>query len=374
LTIPQAQLWKGGIIAVTPDGRKALSSNSHVIVLWDLTTGEEIRTLEGERSGKPPLNWVAFSPDGKFALSAGGADTTNWESLRGQANREGRKLILSLGIITLWEVDTGRPVRSFRGHWGRVIYASFSPDGKRILSGGEDNSLMLWNVATGKRIRTWKEVDSSLAGVALSSDGKRALSGGNEHLKLWNLANGNLIHTMKGHDVPVTFVGFFKAGVCGLSASQRFSDNPLPEHVIKIWNLKTGKCMKTLTKVGNPLALSKTGKKLLLTSGRVWDLPTGKFIRTLDDGENWGALTAVFSPNEKLILSADKDGVIKLWDLATGKRLRTFWSKGVAEAVRGLAFSPDGKRALACGDGRRVKLWDLTTGKEIRSFVNKQDW
>jgi len=98
---------------------------------------------------------VAFSPDGRLALS-GSSDKT----------------------MKLWEVATGREIRTFKGHSSSASTVAFSPDGKLALSGSFDNTMKLWELATGREVRTFKGHSSSIESVAFSPDGKLALSVG----------------------------------------------------------------------------------------------------------------------------------------------------------------------------------------------------
>lgn len=76
------------------------------------------------RGHRGPVVAVAFSPDGKLALSGGSDD----------------------GTMRLWDVETGRELVRYTGHAGRVWCVAFSPDGKLALSGGADTSIRLWEV------------------------------------------------------------------------------------------------------------------------------------------------------------------------------------------------------------------------------------
>ncbi|NIM16515.1 MAG: NACHT domain-containing protein, partial [Candidatus Aminicenantes bacterium] len=80
-----------------------------------------------------------------------------------------------------------------------------------------------------------------------------------------------------------------------------------------------------------------------------------------------GAVMAcAFSPEGKTLVSASSDHTLKLWDVETGKEIRSF--SGHKDAVRGCGFSPQGKTLVSASYDNTLKLWDVETGKEIRSF------
>lgn len=119
------------------------------------------------------------------------------------------------------------------------------------------------------------------------------------------------------------------------------------------------------------LSLSRDGKTLLAagTDGiiRVWDLASGEVKRTLTGHTN-SIYKAEFSPNEKLIASSSRDMTARIWDFATGRELHKL--TGFHCSVKSVAFSPNGKMVAAVGNDGMVKLWDVKTGRELKSLVH----
>jgi WD40 repeat protein len=98
-------------------------------LLWDIATGEPIRRFE-EHTGV--VRDVAFSPDGKLAVSSASDQT-----------------------LIIWDVATGQALRRFTGHAGGVNGVAFTPDGKSILSASRDNTLRLWRVDSLEELISW---------------------------------------------------------------------------------------------------------------------------------------------------------------------------------------------------------------------------
>lgn len=298
-------------VAVTPDGRRALTANSEdrTVRLWDLQTGREILApaqgdrlgafLDFNRSRRGGQLWAAaFSPDGDSILTVGGSDAR------------------------LWSLQTGAERISFSPN-GIVASAGFSPDGKHIVTGSWDNSARVWNAESGQaelKLTGQHEgfVNSAVyspdaATIATASDDKTAV--------LWNAGSGAVERVLKGHAAAVRSAVF-----------------------------------------------SPDGKRLLTAStdktARLWDVATGAEIRKFE-GHAWGVLSAAFSADGSKVITGSEDNTARVWNVDGNEPPLVL--AGHTAAVSSVAFLPDarGSRVITGSFDYTAKLWDGVTGKEI---------
>jgi hypothetical protein len=273
--------------------------------------------------------------------------------------------------MKLWEVTTGRELRTFEGHSGYVESVAFSPDGRYALSGTVDGTMKLWEVATGREIRTFEGYFGYVESVAFSPDGRYALSGSRDKtLKLWEVATGKGIRTFEGHSESVNSVAFSPDGRYALSGSR--------DKTLKLWEVATGREIRTFKGHSNwvkSVAFSPDGRHALSGSWdntlKLWEVATGREIRTFEGYSDYWVNSVAFSPDGRYALSGSGDGTLKLWEVATGREIRTF--EGYFGEVNSVAFSPDGRYALSGSVDSTMRLWDIETGKEIAQMVSFDD-
>jgi tricorn protease-like protein len=281
--------WSFESVAFSPDGRRLASGSwNNTIKLWDVATGQEVRTLSGHNSG---VLSVAFSPDGRLLASASGDHT-----------------------VKLWDVETGQEVRTLREHTDVVRSVAFSPDGRLLASGSDDHTVKFWNVATGQEVRTLRGHTDEVRSVAFSPDGRLLASASSDQtVKLWDVETGQAVRTLRGHTDWVWSVAFSPDGRLLASASS--------DQTVKLWDVETGQEMRTLrghTDWVWSVAFSPDGRLLASASSdymvKLWDVATGQEVRTLS-GHNGPVLSVAFSPDGRLLASGSWDGTVRIWGI-----------------------------------------------------------
>lgn len=307
-------------VGFSADGRFALSGSGgyqerdgkatpvvdNSIRFWDVATGKEHRLLAGFPQGIAAL---AFSPDARYAVlgCAGRVKDGSWFHGPGFD-------------VRLYDLQAEREARTFAGHTGDIFCVAISADGRRIVSGGADNTVRVWDADTGKQLHCLKGHEKAIYSVAISPKGNLALSGGSDPaMRLWDIEEGIEVQKYPGHPDAVRAVAFAPDGKLAASAGGRHAAE------------------------GGDFTI------------RLWDVVGGELVRSIrGHTDSVGALA--FSRDGKRLLSGGQDAV-RLWQAASGKELAHFGSP--SGQIRGVAFSPDERRALSGGDDRRLVLWDL---------------
>ncbi len=414
-------------IEYSPDGTRFAVSSALGIWLYDAQTGEELDLLTGQKGiilwddadtgqhlrpathileiAEPGRDTtVALSPDGKTIASSSEDDLENgrytihlWDVDTGKLIRtirqdqdtgrplpirflefspDGKKLAsfyhwhsIFMGYI-LWDVDTGKRTILRAPHSiTHVIYGSvtFSPDSKTVASEYPYSDIYIWDTNTGKILHTLTgRTGSTVDSVEFSPDGKKIASGDSDGtLKFWDAETGEHIRTIRGHRRDVNSVAFSPDGKKIASSSN--------DGTLKFWDAETGEHIRTIrghTIFIESIAFSPDGKKI--ASGgydeniSLWDADTGELLHTLT-GHTGSVDSVAFSPDGKKIASGSGDDTIRLWNAHTGEHLRTI--RGYTRYVNSVAFSPDGKKIASGSGDDTIRLWNADTGEQLRTLI-----
>jgi WD40 repeat protein len=107
------------------------------------------------------------------------------------------------------QADWSAALQTLEGHSSSVSSVAFSPDGKQVVSGSDDQTVKLWDTATGAALQTLKGHSGSVTSVAFSPDGKQIVSSSSDRtVRLWDRATGTALQTLEGHSGSVNSVAY----------------------------------------------------------------------------------------------------------------------------------------------------------------------
>jgi WD40 repeat protein len=321
----------------------------------------EVKTFLGHSQGV----WaVAYAPDGQ-TLASGGLDR----------------------LVRIWDIETGRLLRSLRGHTDDIRAILFTADGQTLITGSEDRTIRFWNPKTGEPTKLlFTRYDHSVCSLSLSPDGLMLARGShNKDIKIWEVTTGTELMTLLGKDaydhhwsVCVAFSpdGIHLASGNDIGKIRLWEVLPNGEekllhdgHWQEIPDDSTeqrgyfveddGGFQKAMDYWIGAMTFTPDGKILITgsrdTTIKFFEMPQLNEIRTLRGHQGWVRALAV-SPDGRVLVSGSDDHTIRFWDIATGRLIRTL--KGHTGGVRGLCFSPDGLRLASASWDRTVKLWE----------------
>ncbi len=203
------------------DGRYvATAGRDNEVILWDSAAGKLLARFNGKDGHHGPVTSAAFDAACQRLVTASQDRTAKiWDV-------KTRKVLVTLGGAQRGSDKSDAAVRRIHPHTQAVLRAEFSPDGKRVLTAGEDNRAILWDAATGAPILQLQGHTAAVTSVCFSIDGKRAITGSRDATaKLWELQEeagktdaGELL-TLKGHSRDVTAVACSRDGQSILSGS-----------------------------------------------------------------------------------------------------------------------------------------------------------
>ncbi len=366
--------WEGTSLeaaAIAPDGQTIVTKQEFSLRVRDARGGKELRriALPQTKSSYHQNECLKFSPDGKqIVVTSQGAVIHLIDFATGDIIRE---------------FANDKPAELVSGSFTEVLSFAFSPDGKRLASGGfnqdRDNYFArLWDVETGKELRRFMHGRSyGIEGVAFSSDGKMLATGAHDaRLRLFDVETGREIRTFppngksRMHGGCVAFAPDGKA-VAAAGQSLRVYDVASGE---ERWHVDRRAVGLTFTDGGKTLSGATWGAIYR------WDAATGKPL-TPEGGD---------SPVEQIAVAADGRRVVTrgtygdahVWDAATGKHLRyvnVAWQHGLAMSADGrflvwpveddkLRFSEPGW-PKSIFEGNRLRVYDVEADRFVERFA-----
>jgi serine/threonine protein kinase len=310
---------KSGVISVaySPNGRLLASGDKDgEVLVWNMPDGTSLYPLPANGSD---VHALAFSPDGKFLLTA---------SARGN------------GDINIWDAETGKPDGALKGHTSGLFEFSFGPDGKTLVSAGWEPKVRVWDFAARREVQAIDVPGGQwIRSVVVSADGKIAVGSG-EKVFLFK-PDGQLVNTFDTKAGPL----------CFSPDGRLLAGTTWTEGRVTVWDVGTGKkasVWRAHEGLANGVAFSGDGR-VLVTAGsdgvRLWDVATQAKLGEVRHDRC--AYQLAFSPD--------------------GTRIPPSVIRAGSGCAYQLAFSPDGTTLATTGEeDHYVKLWDISFLRSLK--------
>lgn len=417
----EINLSKGfGMAGFSPDDQTIFTSLSdnddYTAQVWNAQTGELMHDLKGH-SGL--ITDYAYSANGRFLITTSSDKTAK-----------------------IWDVSSGSLMGDLIGHTKVVTSAALSPDCGVVVTTSNDYSVKMWSVRSAGELRTlnnrsnpiqsarfnhsgtslltlskdlisildsqtgklFKSSNKNYETAIFSSDDSSVLVSSDGFISLFSTDNFERILKFKAHNYDIKGTEFNLSGDQMVSISED----------LKIWNSYSGEMIHSFSLESEAISsavFNKNGSLLLIGSpdyAILYEIGSGRILKRFEGHENM-LHSAIFSPDESMIITATHNGIVKLWSMKSGKLSHSFrvserglysfaihpdgnsllfsladgfslltnlngdviqMLKGHNGAVLSSVFSKDGKNILTSSRDGSLIIWKTETGEQlIRQFV-----
>ena len=255
---------------------------------------------------------------------------------------------------------------TIRADHSELWSVTWSPDGKRLATGGTEGSVKIWDAVSGRNLEILRGHTGAVLSVVWSPDGRWVASAGQDRtVRLWDLEKG-AVTTYTGHRQAVACLAWSPD-------AKRLASGSL-DGTLKIWDPVSGTNLQTFA-AGNEVrsvSWSNDGTRVVAAGSgtlfKSWAIATGREIWTLPASTEGELRAVAWSPDGRQLATGGTDNSVSFRDAVSGTNLISFWDNH--NVVLAVAWNPAGTRLASAtlGDGR-IAIRDIPAGgKVIRDF------
>ncbi|KAL6815158.1 quinon protein alcohol dehydrogenase-like superfamily [Trichoderma sp. SZMC 28015] len=357
----------GPCITISPDGKLLASMSLSGTTIWDIATGSRLKTLKNSDEDFATFDrhdpYLLFSPNGQHLAAV----DERWA-----------------GII-IWDIASSEPIQRLQGYMHLGCNLSFSPDGKHLASGSDEDTIIIWDLASGRRMRTLENTERVVL-VSFSPNGKLMVSCSiGASIRKWDdtgkcIQEKTLDEAWKTTpDIPNHCLKLRFSPDLSLLAFRDLNDD------IKILDLSSFQYIKVIQWSrfinGEPCMTFLPNRQLAVTAAnypglecnciKVVDIDANKVLRTLR-GHIQRIDSVEVSPDGSQLISASKlDRTIRLWDIDPEAADSNMWEEHKKYDLP-MVFSADGSKFALASRENSITISHTATSSHVQTLVSHQ--
>lgn len=275
---------------------------------------------------------------------------------------DGRRIVTASRDQTarVWDAQSGRQITELKGHTAWVYSAMYSRDGRRIVTNSEDTA-RVFDADNGRLLIVLKDQTQNVHSATFSPDGRRIVGTSEGHtMRVFDTDSGRPLALLKGHSEEVNSVAFSPDGRRIVTGSH--------DKTARVFDADSGRAITVLNghaEAVNSVGFSPDGRRIVTTSddltARVFDADSGRVITVLKE-ETPSIQSASFSPDGRHIATAHSDNTAMIFDAETGQSSVEF--EGHSSGVKSATYSPDGQSIVTTSGDSVVRVFDANSGGE----------
>ncbi len=258
--------------------------------------------------------------------------------------------------LRVWDIETGRFLRTLPGHKRAITCLSFLPDG-RIISGSRDDTLRIWDIHTGEYTVLAKHTAEITCVACLSEE--LVISGSYDMtLRIWNIRTSECLYTLDVHTSSITCMTVLPNGYV-VSGSN--------DGMLCVWAIESGRCLHTLSgDFSGITCIANLSNNRVISGSRngsiyIWDINDGQCLKTIHEVHS--SITCIVMLNNGYIVSGHEDNSLYIWDPETGICIQKLY--GHAKPIT-CAIIIANNQIVSGSMDNTIRIWNTDTGKCIK--------